>query len=265
MTARSGTQGAREHLICRSGRTIQGCPVVAVCWPDVPGPSFCVGSWLWPWLPSWLQSRGCPQPERANPNRISSSRRRGSDSFLLDQRTPSVLRGLHRTALNCNPNCNLQIRRFLYRHPASFRSVRGLGLVNARCPYGSGAPEDCPSAWLSASLPADDSVTPWSSSPPPGLFPATWPRPVLSCPRPPPPNPIAAEPDGRRVLSRGGVADHEANFAALDHEVTPQAPLTGSGCREHSYGGFGGGHPHFLPHAPDLQIRSKIRAVQIGP
>ena len=111
--------------------------------------------------------------------RISSSRRRGSDSFLLDQRTPSVLRGLHRTALNCNPNCNFQIRRFLYRHPASFRSVRGLGLVNARCPYGSGAPEDCPSAWLSASLPADDSVTPWSSSPPPGLFPATWPRPVL--------------------------------------------------------------------------------------
>ena len=56
----------------------------------------------------------------------------------------------------------------------------------------------------------------------------------------PPPNPIAAEPDGRRVLSRGGAADHE---------VTPQAPLTGSGWREHSYGGFGGGHPHFHPHA----------------
>ena len=63
----------------------------------------------------------------------------------------------------------------------------------------------------------------------------------------PSPEPAAAEPDGRRVLSRGGVADHE---------VTPQAPLTGSGWREHSYGGFGGGHPHFLPHAPDLQIRS---------
>jgi hypothetical protein len=62
----------------------------------------------------------------------------------------------------------------------------------------------------------------------------------------PPPNPTAAGPDGRRVLSRGGIADHE---------VTPQAPLTGSGCREHSYGGFWGGHPHFLPHAPDLLIR----------
>ena len=62
-------------------------------------------------------------------------------------------------------------------------------------------------------------------------------RPVraLSCPGPPPPNPTTAEPDGRRVLSGGGGADHV---------VTPQAPLTGSGCREHSYGGFGGGHPH---------------------
>ena len=27
------------------------------------------------------------------------------------------------------------------------------------------------------------------------------------------------------------------------------APLTGSGWREHSYGGFGRGHPHFHPHA----------------
>ena len=87
-------------------------------------------------------------------------------------------------------------------------------------------------------LPADDSVTPWSSSPSPGRFSGTWPRPVLS--QAPPPNPIAAEPDGRRVLSGGGGADHA---------VTPKAPLTGSGCREHSYGGFGGGHSHFHPHA----------------
>src|SRR5215813_4973535 len=56
----------------------------------------------------------------------------------------------------------------------------------------------------------------------------------------PPPNPTAAGPDGRRVLSGGGVADHE---------VTPQAPLTGSGWREHSYGGFGGGHQQFHLHA----------------
>jgi hypothetical protein len=49
-------------------------------------------------------------------------------------------------------------------------------------------------------------------------------------PQAPPPNPTAAEPDGRRVLSRGGAADHE---------VTPQAPLTGPGWRENSCGGFG--------------------------
>jgi hypothetical protein len=43
----------------------------------------------------------------------------------------------------------------------------------------------------------------------------------------PPPNPAAAASDGWRVLPRGGVAGHV---------VTPQAPWTGSGCREHSYG-----------------------------
>src|SRR6185437_537148 len=63
-------------------------------------------------------------------------------------------------------------------------------------------------------------LAPWSSSPSPGLLSAAWPRPVLS--QAPPPNPTAAESDGRRVLSWDGAADHE---------VTPQAPLTGSGCR----------------------------------
>ena len=77
-------------LIRRSGRTVQGCPVVAVCWPDFPGPSFCVGSWLW----SWLQSTGCPQPEHPmNPNRISSSGQSGPGRFRLDQRACWVLRG----------------------------------------------------------------------------------------------------------------------------------------------------------------------------
>jgi hypothetical protein len=148
------------------------------------------------------------------------------------------------------PDPNLQIRRFLYRRPAPFRTVHDLGLVSSGCPGGSGAPEGCSSAWLAA----DDCMTPWCSSPSPGLFPATRPRPVLS--QTPPPNPIAAEPDGRRVLSGGGVADHE---------VTPKAPLTGSGCREHSYGGFGGGHPHFLLHAPDLLIRRSGHIVQGRP
>ena len=127
---------------------------------------------------------------------------------------------------------DLLVRKFLSGVRPPFRSVRDLGLVSSGCPGGSGAPEGCSSPWL----PADDSVTLWSSSPSPVLFPATRPHPVLS--QAPPPNPIAAEPDGRRVLSGGGAADHA---------VTPKAPLTGSGCREHSYGGFGGGHPHFGP------------------
>jgi hypothetical protein len=110
----------------------------------------------------------------ARPNCISNSGRHGPGPFMLDQRTRSVLRVPRRTALDCNPNCNPQI---------------------------------CSSPWLSAWLPVDDSVTPWSSSPSPDMFPAIRPRPVLS--QAPPPNPIAAEPDGRRVLSRGGAADHE--------------------------------------------------------
>ena len=69
----------------------------------------------------------------ARPNRISSSGRHGSAPFMLDQRTRSVRRVRRRTALDCNPNCNRQI---------------------------------CSPPWL----PADDSVTPWSSSPPPDLF-----------------------------------------------------------------------------------------------
>ena len=43
--------------------------------------------------------------------------------------------------------------------------------------------------------------------------------------------------------------------------MTPQAPWTGSGCREYPYGGFGGGHPHFHPHAiPAGNPRIKGRA-----
>ena len=72
----------------------------------------------------------------------------------------------------------------------------------------------------------------------------------------PPPNPIAARPHVRRVLSRVGGADHA---------VTPEAPWTGSGWREYSYGGFGGGHPQFLTHAPYLLIRRSGQVVQNRP
>jgi hypothetical protein len=71
----------------------------------------------------------------------------------------------------------------------------------------------------------------------------------------PPPNPAAAGPDGRRVLSRVGAADHA---------VTPEAPWTGSGWREYSYGGFGGGHPPFHPHTFCLQPHFSKLDYQLG-
>ena len=122
-------------------------------------------------------------------------------------------------------------------HPDLFRSVRYLGFAADRCPP-SGELQGRSSVWLPAWLPSVGHhralVLVTTIGPLPGAVTAPCPS------QAPPPNPIAAEPDGRRVLSRGGAADHE---------VTPKAPLTGSGWREHSYGGFGGGHPHFHPHA----------------
>jgi hypothetical protein len=100
--------------------------------------------------------------------------------------------------------------------------------------------------------PADDSVTPRSSSPSPGLPLATRPRP--SCPRPLP------EPDSCRTIRQTGPVMGRRSRS----RVTPKAPLTGSGCREHSYGGLGGGHPHFHPHAPkgsDARPLSPIRLI----
>src|SRR5690349_5064864 len=72
--------------------------------------------------------------------------------------------------------------------------------------------------------------TSWSSSPLPSLHRGT--DRAITLPRPPPPNPTAAGPDGRRVLSRG--------VGAADHTVTPKAPWTGSGWHEYSSGGFEG-------------------------
>jgi len=113
----------------------------------------------------------------------------------------------------------------------------GLGLVSSGCPAGPEhrrlfipvAPTRCQRDALALAA---------NSRPVSGNLAAPGPVPGPS------PNPIAAEPNDGRVLPGGGVADHA---------VTPQAPLTGSGCRGYSCGGFGGGHPYFLPHAPDLR------------
>lgn len=152
-----------EHLIRRSGQTVQGCPVVAVCWPDVPGLSFCVGSWLWPWLQSWLQSRGCPQPERANPNRISSSGHGCPDRFKLDQPSRPVFPGWYCTVVNCNPNCKPQIRsngRPIQGCPLRATCWAGLPVLSAR--IGGWLPDwqqcwqQCTPANLCAAVSADD-------------------------------------------------------------------------------------------------------------
>ena len=64
----------------------------------------------------------------------------------------------------------------------------------------------------------------------------------------PPPNPIAAEPGDGRVLSRPPSRVHEPPTSPEAVALRPQTALTGSGSHRSSYGGFGGGHPHFHPH-----------------
>ena len=80
-------------------------------------------------------------------------------------------------------------------YPKLARIVRALCAVAGRC-------------WqpLAAAVAVTVAVSGWSCSPSPRS--ARRCDRALSCPGPPP-NPIAAEPDGRRVLSRGGVANHE--------------------------------------------------------
>jgi hypothetical protein len=69
--------------------------------------------------------------------------------------TPTVL-SVTRGALGGTRTPNLLIRRFLYRHPAPFKSVRDLGLVTARYSCESGTSEGCSSPWLPAWLPGAD-------------------------------------------------------------------------------------------------------------
>jgi len=74
---RSGTQRAREHLIRRSGHTVQDRLVWSVCWADIPQLSRCVGCCPPAWLQSWLQSRGSgadPRPLAFQAGHIPSSR-----------------------------------------------------------------------------------------------------------------------------------------------------------------------------------------------
>jgi hypothetical protein len=155
-----------NHQIRRSGQVVQDRPSPVVGWADIPELSTCVGCCSAAWLQSWLQSR-----------------RNGADP------RPSAFQAGHIPSWRGSREC--------YALSPIAAGSRWLLLLLSPLLSATGpAPHF-------RGLPADDSVTPWSSSP----FPATWPRPVLS--QAPPVNPIAAEPDGRRVLSRGGAADHE--------------------------------------------------------
>ena len=79
----------------------------------------------------------------------------------------------------------------------------------------------------------------------PSTGPATAPCPAQT----PPPNPTAAGPGDGRVLSRPSSRVHEPGTLTEAVALRSQTVLTGSGSHRSSYGGFGGGHPHFHLHA----------------
>ena len=64
----------------------------------------------------------------------------------------------------------------------------------------------------------------------------------------PPPNPTAAGPGDGRVRSRPSSRVHEPCSLTEAVALRSQRGLTGPGSPGYSYGGFGGGHPHFHPH-----------------
>ena len=144
-------------------------------------------------------------------------------------------------------NPDLQIRSSMCGHPDPFRSVRDLGRVPAHCSRESGELEGRSSAWLPSWLPAAhdsghrDALVLVTNI---GPSPARGPRPAQT----PPPNPIAAEPGDGRVLSRPSSRVHEPRNSPDAVALRQQTALTGSGSHRSSYGGFGGGHPHFHPH-----------------
>ena len=82
-------------------------------------------------------------------------------------------------------------------------------------------------------------------------------NPAAPCPVPGP----SPEPDSCRTLRQTGSVKGRRSRSRM----TPKAPLTGSGCREHSNGGFGGGHPHFHPHATPTSNPRIKRQTQPAP
>ena len=88
----------------------------------------------------------------------------------------------------------------------------------------------------------------------PGAVTAPWPA------QAPPPNPIAAEPDGRRVLSGGGAADHAVNAASLALRASRQPVRVTFGLRVVGCPGECGGAPvdRGIATSPSILHRSSV-------
>jgi hypothetical protein len=148
---------------------------------------------------------------------------------------------------------DLLIRRYRRGRPGPFRSARDLERVPALCSCESEESQGRSSGWLPAEHSArhlGGLVLVTTRGPSPGTLPAPCPCPAQT----PPPNPTAADPGDGRVQSRSALRVHEpCNFAGAV-ALRSQPGLAGSGSLGYSYGGFGGGHPHFHPHAGYLRI-----------
>ena len=93
--------------------------------------------------PSGRRTRAMSSPKCIRRTGGASGTRRGTAAIFTE-----VAIDRNRSVSPGTSPPNLQIRRFLYLHPALSRSVRDLGLVSLRCPDRSGAPEGCSSVWL---------------------------------------------------------------------------------------------------------------------
>ena len=119
------------------------------------------------------------------------------------------------------------------------------GALLARCSRQSGELEGLVSAWLPAAheIRRRDALLLLTS-----IGPSTG-EGTAHCPaQTPPPNPTAAGPGDGRVRSSPSSRVHEPCTSTEAVALRSQTGLTGSGSHRSSYGGFGGGHPHFHPH-----------------
>jgi hypothetical protein len=148
-----------ERIVFGADRCCHGCLVVPLgVWPSSQL-ARCTGGRV-----SWRVSGGVAVLPCCTARRISRSGRSGSDRFRLDQRAWSVPRGRRRTALTCNQNCNLQIRRS--GQAVQDRPVRPVGWADI--PRLSIRGRRCPPSWQQLSAAVTPNGTRQSASRPSG-------------------------------------------------------------------------------------------------